>query len=71
MNLITVDQEKCIKCGICANECPGQILRIGENGPEDICSEKCIACGHCVAVCPKEAIDNVKSPLINQKSFQN
>jgi NAD-dependent dihydropyrimidine dehydrogenase PreA subunit len=39
MNLITVDQDKCIKCGICANECPGQILRIGENGPEDICSE--------------------------------
>jgi nitroreductase/NAD-dependent dihydropyrimidine dehydrogenase PreA subunit len=68
MNLITVDQEKCIKCGICANECPGQILRIGENGPEDICSEKCIACGHCVAVCPKEAINNVKSPLVNQKS---
>jgi len=68
MNLITVDQEKCIKCGICVNECPEQILRIGENGPEDICSEKCIACGHCVAVCPKEAIDNVKTPLANQKS---
>lgn len=68
MNLITVDQQKCIKCGICAKECPVQILRIGENGPEDICSEKCIACGHCVAVCPKEAIDNVKSPLANQKS---
>jgi len=68
MNLITVDQEKCIKCGMCANECPEQILIIGENGPEDICSEKCIACGHCVAVCPKKAIDNVKSPLVNQKS---
>lgn len=68
MNLITIDQEKCIKCGICVNECPEQILRIGENVPEDICSEKCIACGHCVAVCPKEAIDNVKTPLVNQKS---
>lgn len=68
MNLITVDQEKCIKCGICANECPVQILRIGKNGPEDICSEKCIACGHCVAVCPNEALNNIKSPLVNQKS---
>ena len=68
MNLITVDQEKCIKCGICVKECPVQVLRIGENGPEDICPEKCIACGHCVAVCPKEAMDNVKTPLVNQKS---
>jgi nitroreductase/NAD-dependent dihydropyrimidine dehydrogenase PreA subunit len=68
MNLITVDQERCIKCGICVKECPVQVLRIGENGPEDICPEKCIACGHCVAVCPKEAMDNVKTPLANQKS---
>ncbi|MFL0198566.1 nitroreductase family protein [Clostridium sp. WILCCON 0269] len=68
MNLITVDQQKCIKCGICVNECPVQILRIVENGPEDSCSEKCIACGHCVAVCPRAAIDNIKTPLINQKS---
>lgn len=67
MNLITVDQEKCIKCGMCANECPEQILRIGGNGPEYI-SGKCIACGHCVAVCPIKAINNVKSPLVNQKS---
>ena len=28
-------EQKCINCGICANECPGQILRIGKNGPED------------------------------------
>ena len=63
MNLITVNQEKCIKCGICVNECPEQVLKIGENGPEEICSENCIACGHCVAICPREAIDNVKTPL--------
>ncbi|AGK98702.1 nitroreductase family protein [Clostridium pasteurianum] len=68
MNLINVDKEKCIKCGICVKECPVQVLKIGENGPEDICPEKCIACGHCVAVCPREAMDNVKTPLVNQKS---
>ncbi|KHD36621.1 ferredoxin [Clostridium acetobutylicum] len=68
MNLITVNHDKCVKCGICVNECPEQIIKMKENCPEDICPQKCIACGHCVAVCPKEAIDNVKTPLINQKS---
>lgn len=68
MNLITVNHDKCVKCGICVNECPEQIIKMKENSPEDVCPQKCIACGHCVAVCPKEAIDNVKTPLINQKS---
>lgn len=33
MNLITVDQEKCIQCGICAAECPTIVLHMGEKGP--------------------------------------
>lgn len=66
MNLIIVNQEKCVKCGFCVNECPEQILRLGKNGPEEICPEDCLACGHCVAVCPKEALDNIKTPLANQ-----
>ncbi|MFT8313740.1 MAG: nitroreductase family protein [Clostridium sp.] len=68
MNLITVDQEKCVKCGFCVNECPEQVFRLGENGPEEVYPENCIACGHCVAVCPKEAMDNIKTPLSNQVS---
>lgn len=68
MNLITVDQEKCIKCGFCVNECPEHVIRLGENGPEEVCPENCIACGHCVAVCPKEAMGNTKTPLSHQIS---
>lgn len=68
MNLTMVNQEKCIKCGFCVNECPTHVFRLGENGPEEVYPEGCIACGHCVAVCPKEALDNRKTPLANQIS---
>ncbi|GFZ32228.1 nitroreductase [Clostridium zeae] len=71
MNLTTVNREKCIKCGLCVNECPEQVFRLGKNGPEEVCPENCIACGHCVAVCPREAMDNIKAPLSNQASSKN
>lgn len=65
MNLIKVNQSKCIKCGICTKICPTGILSMQENGPE-VTNPSCIACGQCVAVCPNGAIDNVKTPLSNQ-----
>ncbi|AQR97398.1 nitroreductase family protein [Clostridium saccharoperbutylacetonicum] len=68
MNLITVNQEKCIKCGLCVKECPERVLELSKNGPKEVCSEECISCGHCVAICPREAIDNIKTPLSTQIS---
>ena len=66
MNLIKVNQEKCILCGLCVNICPEHVLILGEHGPEAVSPEGCIACGHCVAVCPREAIGNTKTPLSGQ-----
>jgi len=66
MSLITVDEEKCIKCAMCVKECPVNVLSFDERGPKEIAPERCIACGHCVAVCPKEAIENERTPLANQ-----
>lgn len=71
MSLIKVDNEKCIKCGLCIKECPEHLLRFTENGPREIYPERCIACGHCVAICPKEAIDNQLSPLSQQKNLKD
>lgn len=71
MSLITLIEEKCIKCGACVEECPAAVLKMGENGPEEINQERCMACGHCVAVCPNEAIDNKKSPLALQVNAKN
>jgi len=65
MNLINVNQEKCIRCGLCADVCPTSVIKMMSEGPQAV-GEGCIACGHCVAVCPQEALDNVKAPLANQ-----
>ncbi len=60
MALITVDEKKCKRDGICVAECPIKILRQAEPGalPEPVngAEELCINCGHCVAVCPHGAM---------------
>ena len=66
MNLIIVDQDKCMQCGICAAECPTVVLYMGEKGPEAINPDHCMVCGHCVAVCPHAAINNTLTPLDHQ-----
>jgi ferredoxin len=51
-----VDTEKCIKCGLCARECPREII-IKERKQYPIIPEnKCIGCGMCATVCPGKAI---------------
>lgn len=65
MNLIKVDQNKCTKCGICAEVCPVGTIVADAQGPKAV-SQNCIHCGHCVAICPSGALDNVKTPLANQ-----
>ncbi len=66
MALLTVDKEKCILCGACADVCPSRIISVTENGPGKTGDRTCIACGHCVAVCPVRALDNRRNRLENQ-----
>ena len=70
MEMITVDQEKCIKCGACIKECPTFVLGMGKAGPEAVISEFCRVCGHCVAVCPHKAIDHLRTPLVHQAELK-
>lgn len=57
--LFTIDQEKCRHDGICAAECPGQLIFIDEKNQLptaiDRAEKACLRCGHCVAVCPYDA----------------
>ncbi len=70
MDLIQVDQEKCTRCGLCAQVCPTSVISMGNQGPEALQSS-CIACGHCVAVCPQAALDNRKAPLVKQSPLSS
>lgn len=62
MELLSVDQEKCKRDGICAAVCPASIIefKFKEAFPTVIegGDELCLRCGHCVAVCPHGAISH-------------
>ena len=67
MDLLTVNQDKCLRCGICVECCPSCILSMGENGPECNFDRGCMSCGQCVAICPVGALDNKYTPLEKQR----
>lgn len=65
MPLLSINEKKCVKCGICAEVCPRAIIAFEEgNFPKGIdkAEEKCIRCGHCVAVCPHGALSTSTMP---------
>ena len=59
-----VDDQKCIGCGVCAYECPRQIIIKNEGEPPIIRFDECIGCGACANVCPVQAIS--MTPAENQ-----
>ena len=53
---VVINEDICIQCGLCAMECPKQII-IKEQGEYPIIQfDKCIGCGKCASVCPVKAI---------------
>ena len=46
MDLLKVDTEKCVKCGLCVQACPSCILSMGEDGPKCDFDRGCMSCGH-------------------------
>ena len=52
--MIVIDKEKCIGCGLCADDCPAGKIALHE--AKAVWSPDCIQCGHCVAVCPQAAV---------------
>ena len=53
---LTLDTERCIGCGRCAEVCPHRVFRV-ENRKAVIRSrDLCMECGACAINCPAEAI---------------
>ncbi len=55
---------KCVECGKCVPECPGQAISLA---PLKIDSKNCIGCGKCIGICPEKAF---RVPWGSTKSSQ-
>lgn len=58
--------ENCVKCGLCAKECPVQAISVENVAISD--TEKCISCMRCVTVCPHSA-RNVNKAMLTAVSL--
>ncbi len=51
-----VNQEICVGCGVCIDECPSDAITMDSNDCAVIDNAKCIRCGRCHDVCPQDAV---------------
>ena len=51
---ILVDEDKCVKCGLCARKCPMNAIKL--NPFPIIDKTKCIRCFCCMEICPQHAL---------------
>jgi len=70
-----VDEDKCIKCGLCAKNCKAACISIEKGKPAIIDYTRCVSCGDCQEACSKSAL--IYGPLkkstpqpINQSTNQ-
>lgn len=74
-NRVTVDEQVCKGCGLCAAVCPRKIMQIdrdtlnekGYNPSRCIDFERCTACAMCAIICPDSAITVEKSKAKEKK----
>jgi len=62
MSLLTIDDARCIRCGLCAQDCiPRVIAQSGKEIPATVPEREgyCMKCQHCLAVCPTGALSNL------------
>lgn len=51
-----VDEEKCIKCGLCEKNCKAACIKVEKGTPVKFDYTRCVTCGDCQQVCAKGAI---------------
>jgi formate hydrogenlyase subunit 6/NADH:ubiquinone oxidoreductase subunit I len=60
-----VNQDMCVGCGVCVNDCPVGAIALERDAKAVIDEENCIRCGRCHEICPQDAVrhDSERIPL--------
>lgn len=68
-----VNQDMCVGCGICVDECPVDAIVQDEENKAVINDDKCIRCGKCHDVCPEDAVrhDSERIPQEVEANMEN
>ena len=51
-----VDENKCIKCGLCEKNCKAACIKVEKGAPVKFDYTRCVVCGDCQTVCGKGAL---------------
>ena len=65
---LKINTASCIGCGLCANNCPAQNLKIVDGKP--VASDHCTMCYRCISKCPKQAITLLGNEVYEQASYE-
>lgn len=57
IGLAQIDEEICIKCGLCVMKCPKAAISKQDGGFPHVSADMCIGCGACQNACPVKAIN--------------
>lgn len=53
---MSVDEDKCIKCGLCEKNCKAACIKVEKGKPVVFDYTRCVTCGDCETVCNKKAL---------------
>lgn len=51
-----VDEDKCIKCGLCEKNCKAACIKVEKGEPVFVDYTRCVVCGNCQTACGKGAL---------------
>ncbi|WP_414150685.1 nitroreductase family protein [Acetobacterium carbinolicum] len=67
--MIKIDQEKCVGCGACVEDCFPNDIVLKEDKAAPL-NRTCIKCGHCIAICPVDAVSISDYDMAEVKDYQ-
>ncbi|MDO5292343.1 MAG: nitroreductase family protein [bacterium] len=68
--MFKVNEDKCIGCYQCVNDCPVRDILMKDTKKAYIRNETCIKCGHCIAICPVEAVSTDTYDMADVKPYE-